>query len=135
MGIGLQSSGNFLVTDVAGINEGPTTLTYPTLLSHDVQVWDREIIYVQCKVTGEAATNALGCMFRFVASADGVNFTTEYFLELEVLMLGTAPVCKGWHVNVTGIHSLRLQQLENLESVVGRAALAINARWGKSYGQ
>lgn len=129
----MQSSGNFLVDDYASLAK-ETTVTYPTLLSRALPVWDRELIYIQCKATGGDDANELDCAFRFVVSADGVNWTTTYFLTLDVRLAGQVEVVKGWHVNVTGIHSIRLQQIENEDTVTARTAKNINVRWGKSHG-
>ena len=134
MVLGAQSSGNFLVTDLASVTVGPGYVTYPTLLSLDLPVYDLEIIWIQCKVTGGTGAVALNCIFKFVASADGTNWTTEYFVQLKVPMNGTNAIVKGWHTNVIGIHSLRLQQIENEETEANRTATLCNARWGKSFG-
>jgi len=133
MSIG-QSSGKFLGTDEASIAGGPDYADHGTeFTSQDLKVQDSEIIFVQCKVKGGHGSNSGNCIFKFVASADGVNFTTEYFLQLRVPMSGTNAVVKGWHVNVTGIHTIRLQQIENAETESTYTALLTNARWGKSF--
>ena len=131
---GAQSSGVFIATDLASIAAADTADHGVEFTSQDLQVWDVGIVYVQCKVTGGNASNALDCVFKFVVSADGTNFTTEYFVELAVTMSGVSAIVKGWHLNVDGIHTLRLQQIENEEAVGGRTALLTNVRWGKSYG-
>lgn len=134
MTLGAQSQGKFIATDIAEIAGGPDTADHVTdFTSQDLNVWDLDTIYVQCKVTGTAGNTAV-CSFKFVVSVDGTNWTTEYFVELEITMSGANAIVKGWHLNVLGIHSIRLQQIENKEAGAGAKALLLNVQWGKSYG-
>lgn len=135
MVLGAQSSGVFIADDITSIAGGPDYADHVTdFTSLDLPVYDLEIIWIQCKVTGGSASCSANCIFKFVASADGSNWTTAYFVQLKVLMNSTDAVVKGWHTNVIGIHSLRLQQIENAETTSGYTALLCNARWGKSFG-
>lgn len=134
MGQGAQSQGKFLGTDLASIAAGPGFANHGSeFTSQDLQVWDVKTVLVHCKVTGGNAANVLDCVFKFVSSLDGVNWSTMFLAELEVPMVGVNAIVYPAHLNVEGAHSLRLQQIENKETVAGRTATVMNVQWGKSF--
>ena len=135
MAKGAQSSGKLIASDIESIAKASTAVNGSEFTAVPLEVWDLDTVVLSLYATGGHASASGNVEFKIVGSVDGDNWDTEALVDPSALVIalnGTSKVQKSYHINVLGLHSIRLQQVENKDS--SYAATNVNVRWGKSFG-
>lgn len=133
MAKGATSKGAF-TTEIASIAVD-TEITEGTFDSVVLEVWDVDSLALQGVAKGGHANAGGQVVFRLLASLDGVEFDTVYFHEHRITLNGTTAVIGPAEViDVSGIHSLKLEKIKNEDIQANCTATLVNLNWSKGYG-